>query len=288
MPGGGGGTKTFHFSTNGGGPSGFSFSNPQSIFDEFVRSGGGGVGGDDDDDLSNIFSAFGGAGARPGGGSRRMRTGFSDSGRSARQPAPEVTTVERPLPVSLEDMFNGANKKMKIKRKVFDETGKRTLTDQVLDVPIKPGLKKGSKIRFKGVGDQEEGGQQDLCFVVEEVCSPNSPIPSPSLSRHSFTNVMQKPHAIYTRDGDDLVMMVDLDLKEALTGWKRTVTTIDKKQIGIDKAGPTQPGSQDVYPNLGMPISKKPGSRGNFIVKYNVKFPTSLTAQQKQKLKEIL
>lgn len=171
MP-GGGGTRTFHFSTNGGGPSGFNFSNPHSIFDEFVRSGG--AGGDDDDDFSNLFSAFGGAGARPSGGRSRMRTGgFGDSGRSARQPAaPEVTTVERPLPVSLEDMFNGANKKMKIKRKVFDETGKRTLTDQVLDVPIKPGLKKGSKIRFKGVGDQEEGGQQDLCFVVEEVRFP--------------------------------------------------------------------------------------------------------------------
>lgn len=181
MPGGGGGgARTFHFSTNGGGPSGFSFSNPQSIFDEFVRSGGGGVGGDDDDDFSNIFSAFGGTGARPGGRSSRMRTGgFGDSGRSARQPAaPEVTTVERPLPVSLEDMFNGANKKMKIKRKVFDETGKRTLTDQVLDVPIKPGLKKGSKIRFKGVGDQEEGGQQDLCFVVEEVSSFKSSAPA--------------------------------------------------------------------------------------------------------------
>lgn len=186
MPGAGGGTKTFHFSTNGGGPSGFSFSNPQSIFDEFVRSGGGGVGGDEDDDLGNIFSAFGGAGARPGGGSRRMRTGFNDSGRSARQPAPEVTTVERPLPVSLEDMFNGANKKMKIKRKVFDETGKRTLTDQVLDVPIKPGLKKGSKIRFKGVGDQEEGGQQDLCFVVEEVCFPNFPTCFPPISFFLF------------------------------------------------------------------------------------------------------
>lgn len=100
--------------------------------------------------------------------------------------------------------------------------------------------------------------------------------------------MIQKPHAIYTRDGDDLIMTIDLELKEALTGWKRTVTTIDQKQINLEKAGPTQPGSQDVYPGLGMPISKKPGSRGNFIVKYNVKFPTSLTAQQKQKLKEIL
>lgn len=37
-----------------------------------------------------------------------------------------------------------------------------------------------------------------------------------------------------------------------------------------------------------MPISKKPGQRGDFIVKYNVKFPTSLTAAQKQKLRETL
>lgn len=83
-------------------------------------------------------------------------------------------------------------------------------------------------------------------------------------------------------------MTVDLDLKEALTGWKRTVTTIDGKQINLDKAGPTQPGSQEIYPGLGMPISKKPGQRGNFIIKYNVKFPTTLTAEQKKTLREVL
>lgn len=83
-------------------------------------------------------------------------------------------------------------------------------------------------------------------------------------------------------------MTVDLDLKEALTGWNRTVTTIDGKNISLDKGGPTQPGSSDSYPDLGMPLSKQPGTRGNFIIKYNVKFPTSLTAEQKRALKEIL
>jgi DnaJ homolog subfamily B member 4 len=77
-------------------------------------------------------------------------------------------------------------------------------------------------------------------------------------------------------------------LKEALTGWKRTVTTIDNKQLNIDKAGPTQPGSSDRYPGLGMPVSKKPGTRGDFIIKYNVKFPATLTTVQKAKLREIL
>lgn len=268
MPGGGGGgARTFHFSTNGGGPGGFSFSNPNNIFAEFMRQGGGGGGaaGLDDDDLAGFFGGMG------GGGRPRMRTSYNGAGgdpfggRGHREATPEVTTVERALPLTLEELYKGVTKKMKIKRKTFDEAGKRTTSDQVLEVPIKPGLKKGSKIKFKGVGDQEEGGQQDLHFIVEE-----------------------KPHPLYVRDGDDLIHTVELPLKDALTGWKRAVTTIDGKQLTLDKAGPTSPGSTDSYPGQGMPISKKPGERGNFIIKYNIKFPTSLTAQQKQELKNIL
>lgn len=99
--------------------------------------------------------------------------------------------------------------------------------------------------------------------------------------------LLQKAHPLFTRDGDDIILNIELNLKEALTGWKRTVTTIDGKNLVIDKAGPTQPGSSDTYPDLGMP-TKKPGQRGNFIVKYNVKFPPTLTAEQKRKLKDIL
>ncbi|ORY71680.1 DnaJ domain-containing protein [Pseudomassariella vexata] len=271
----GGGERTYHFSTGGGGGGGgFNFSNAENIFAEFMRNGGsgGGVGGLDSEDIAGIFGGMGPMPRSAGGSARssRMRssTGFGgpDPFRSsAREATPEVTTVERGLPLTLEELFNGVTKKMKIKRKTFDDSGKRTTSDQVLEVPIKPGLKKGSKIKFKGVGDQEEGGKQDLHFIVEE-----------------------KKHPLYVRDGDDLIHTMDLPLKEALTGWKRTVTTIDGRQLTIDKGGPTAPGSSDTYPSLGMPISKKPGERGNFIIKYNVKFPTTLTAQQKTELKRIL
>ena len=162
MPGGGGGggTRTFNFSTGGGG---FKSNNPFDIYNSFMSANGGAA------DLNDIFSGMAGGGGFTGGGMPRpSRGGFGDE-RPARHHTPDVTTVERPLPVSLEEMFNGTQKKMKIKRKMFDDSGKRTTTDTVLDVPIKAGLKKGSKIRFKGVGDQEEGGQQDLVFIVEEV-----------------------------------------------------------------------------------------------------------------------
>ncbi|CAK7563439.1 MAG: Molecular chaperone (DnaJ super) [Sporothrix epigloea] len=276
MPSGG---RPFTFTTSSGpGGSSYKFNNPNATFSDFLRSMGasglddlggggfpgmGGMGGGMPRSSKSGGSSFGGSpfGGMPGG----MSGGDDPFGRSVRQQTPEVSTVERPLPVSLEEMFNGTTKRMKIKRKMYDDSGKRTTTDTVLEVPIKAGLKQGSKIRFKGVGDQEEGGQQDLVFIVEE-----------------------KKHPLYTRDGDDVVATVELDLKEALTGWKRIVTTIDGKKINLEKSGPTQPGSCDSYPSLGMPISKQPGQRGKFVVKYNVKFPTTLTQDQKQKLREIL
>lgn len=68
----------------------------------------------------------------------------------------------------------------------------------------------------------------------------------------------------------------------------RRVTTIDGKQLPIEKGGPTQPESEDRFPGLGMPNSKKPEERGDLVIKYHVEFPTSLTANQKASLREIL
>lgn len=264
MPGGfsfggmpGGGTRSFHFSTNGG--QGFSFSDPNDIFSSFTRSGGAG-GGAEDDDVFNLLNSFGGA---RGSGSRRSTGNFAP--RPARPQTPEVTIVERNLPVTLEELFKGAHKKMKIKRKTFNAQGQRITEDKILEMDIRPGLKAGSKIKFSGVGDQEEGGTQDLHFIVTE-----------------------KPHPTLTREGDDLRTTIDLDLKEALTGWKRTVTTIDSKQLNVSGVGPTQPGYEEIFPGLGMPISKKPNERGNFIVQVKVNFPRSLTTAQKTKIKEAL
>jgi DnaJ homolog subfamily B member 4 len=143
----------FHYSTNGGH---FSFSDPDNIFAQFER----------DDGLGGMFSNMRGSrsGKRPGKGSG---SGF---GRSA---TPDVTVLEKALPLSLEELFNGTTKRMKIKRKKYDlATGKQISEDRILELPIKPGLKAGSKIKFKDVGDQAEGGTQDMHFIVEEVrCS---------------------------------------------------------------------------------------------------------------------
>lgn len=98
----------------------------------------------------------------------------------------------------------------------------------------------------------------------------------------------QKDHPLFKRDGDDIRHTVEISLKEALTGWKRTVSTIDGKQLSVGSGGPTQPTWEEKFPGLGMPKSKKPSERGDFIVGVKIKFPTSLSADKKEKLKEIL
>ena len=90
------------------------------------------------------------------------------------------------------------------------------------------------------------------------------------------------------REDDNLRATIELDLKEALTGWRRTISTIDGKQVSVSGGGPTGPGFRETFPHLGMPKSKKPHERGDMIVEVKVKFPSSLTAAQKTKLKEIL
>ncbi|QIW98387.1 hypothetical protein AMS68_003905 [Peltaster fructicola] len=251
-----GGGRTFHFSTGGpgrGGAGGFGFSDPKDVFAEFFRSSAGG----DEDDLAGLFGG-GGFGGRPSG-----RGGFSNR---RREPEVETTVVEKPLLVSLEDIFTGTNKKLKVQRKTYDQqTGKQSVEDKILSVPIKPGLKAGSKIKYPNMGDQVEGGVQDLHFLVKE-----------------------KPHPLFTRDNDDIRATVEVDLKEALTGWSKTVTTIDKKQLNVSHSGPTPPTWQERFPGMGMPKSKTPSQRGDFIVGIKIKFPTSLTADQKQQLKQIL
>lgn len=132
--------------------------------------------GDDDDFGFSGFGMGGMPGGMPGGmnGMPRSKGGRAPGGGrfagGRRAPEPEVTVVEKPLAVSLEELFNGTTKKLKIKRKTYDQaTGKQSTQDRILEVPIKKGLKAGSKIKFSDVGDQVEGGTQDLHFIVSEV-----------------------------------------------------------------------------------------------------------------------
>ena len=199
----------------------------------------------------------------PGMGGGRGRA--HQQQRSQAPPAPPPA-LERSLAVSLEDLYKGVTKRLKVTRKVSGTGGRSS--DKILTVDVKPGWKAGTKIRFPREGDEYPNGAiQDIVFTLEE-----------------------KPHPTFTRRGDDLVVEVELTLVEALSGFSKTVKTLDGKTLPISASSSRviQPGQEERFPGEGMPISKKPGQKGDLVVKFVVKFPASLTAEQREGLKKVL
>ncbi|XP_047154395.1 dnaJ homolog subfamily B member 1 [Vigna umbellata] len=178
----------------------------------------------------------------------------------------KAAAVENALPCSLEDLYKGVKKKMKISRNVYDAFGKCRNVEEILTIEIKPGWKKGTKITFPEKGNQEPGViPADLIFVIDE-----------------------KPHALYRRDGNDLVINQEITLLEALTGKTLDITTLDGRSLVLPLTDIIKPGAEVVVPDEGMPISKEPGKKGNLRVKLDVKYPSRLTPEQKSDLRRVL
>ncbi|KAI5806662.1 DnaJ domain-containing protein [Peziza echinospora] len=260
-PGGGGGAGGFPgFGGFGGFQHGFNPTNPQHIWEQFTRQEG--FGGMDGFDFEYGFgSPLGGGAPR----TRREQHQHQHQQPNGRSKTPESTVVERHIGFTLEELFHGTKKKLRVKRKTFDANGKIQREDKDLEINVKPGMKAGSKFKFKGVGDEIDGTKQDLHFIIEE-----------------------KAHDHFVREGDNLITTLSIPLKDALIGWSRVINTIDGKQLTVRHGGPTSDKWQEVFPGQGMVLSKNPSQRGDLIVRANVVFPTSLSAEQKQKLKEIL
>ncbi|KAF4613936.1 hypothetical protein D9613_007511 [Agrocybe pediades] len=296
FPGAGGpGGTTFTFTSGGPGGGfggGFNPSDPQKIFEQMFSSGlfggmggmGGGMGGgrrgpsmsgmfggDDDDDMSG-FSSF--SGGMPGGMPRSRPQAQRAGGR--RPPSPtkpeKPAEITKPLKVSLEDLYSGTTKHLKVGRRLLDGTTE----DKVLEIAIHPGWKSGTKIRFPRAGNEQPSGEaQDLVFVVEE-----------------------KPHPVFKREGNDLIAHVKIPLTEALCGppegtakLHKTLELLDGRKLQIAvPMGVVKPGQTMVISGEGMPI-RKDGAvqrKGDIIVNWDVVFPERLTPAQKEGLRKIL
>ncbi|KAI3653788.1 hypothetical protein MP228_001735 [Amoeboaphelidium protococcarum] len=265
MPGG----TTFTFSSTGGmpGAGGFMPSDPNEIFSKFFQSFGGAAGGSgglDENDLRAFggipgFGGFPSAGRGGRGGGRAgsasgMAGGFPAFGQQQQFMSngggkPQV--VSKPLKISLEDLYKGCTKKLKVTRKIFDHSGQSMQAEKILTIDVKPGWKSGTKIKFSGEGDElPDGTAQDLEFVIEEL-----------------------PHTVYTREGDNLkVKITDLTITEAFCGFQRIVQTLDDRKLRINNNTVIQPPHTLRFAGEGMPNSKT-GKKGDLLVELHVKYP---------------
>ncbi|XP_056174832.1 uncharacterized protein LOC115686164 [Syzygium oleosum] len=246
-----------------GNSSGFNPRNAEDIFAEFFGSspfefGSSGPG------RSMRFQSDGGGGMFGGfgGGENIFRTYSEGGGAMPRKPPP----IESKLPCTLEELYSGSTRKMKISRTVMDANGRHTVETEILTIEVKPGWKKGTKITFPDKGNEQPNQlPADLVFVIDE-----------------------KAHDVYKRDGNDLILNHRVTLAEAIGGTTVNLATLDGRDLSIPVTDIVSPGYELVVAREGMPIVKEPGNRGDLRIKFEVKFPTRLTEEQRAGLKRAL
>jgi len=186
------------------------------------------------------------------------------SGRGAKKQDPPI---ERDLYLSLEEVYHGCTKKMKISRRVMNEDGHTSsIRDKILTITVKKGWKPGTKITFPQEGDQGPNNvPADIVFIVKD-----------------------KPHPRFCRDGANLIHTAKVPLGKALTGCTVEIHTLDERILHIPINDIVKPGYKKIVPGEGMPLVVAPCDKGDLIIEFDIEFPTSLTPEKKDHVRRAL
>ena len=97
----------------------------------------------------------------------------------------------------------------------------------------------------------------------------------------------QKPHAKFTRKGNDLHMDMVITLKEALLGFSRKFDHLDGHPVVVTSSKITKPAEVKRMKGEGMPIHNFPSEHGDLFVKFQFKMPNQLSEEQKTLIGQI-
>lgn len=198
--------------------------------------------------FEEMLNQFGFGGGGGGGGPFGFR----------QQPPRRNQTLNIQTDISLEDAFHGKD----MIANLTLPSGK----DQMIEVKIPAGIADGNILRLGGLGDDS---YQSM----------------PRGDLHLRVNV--RGHERFQRQGDDLVMPLEVDCIDAMLGKTVTVDTIDGKTLQVNIPAGVQYGQMLNLPGQGMPKVSDARFRGRLLLTINITIPKFLTDQQKDLLRQI-
>lgn len=142
------------------------------------------------------------------------------------------------------------------------KTHKQTLTvnEKKIRITIPAGIENGQTIKIAGHGGPGVNGGPDGDLYIT----------------FSIAN-----HSRFKRLGNDLYLLVDLDLYKAVLGGELTIDTLDGK-VKLKVKPETQNGTKVKLKEKGFPVYKNEGQYGDLLITYSIIIPTNLSEKQKK------
>jgi DnaJ-class molecular chaperone len=182
-----------------------------------------------------------------------------------KKPVPIVTTIE----LTFQQAYDGYNYPLHVDRFLVanpDSPEDKTYETETVYVTVPSGIDENEIIVVSNKGNVigENSGDIKCCIKI-------------------------KNDTAYTREGMDLRYKKELSLKESLCGFSFPIHHLDGKTYNINNTMGRiiAPGMKQIIPKLGMKRGD-PANYGNLIIDFEIKFPESLTLEQRETLLKTL
>ncbi|WP_236980547.1 DnaJ C-terminal domain-containing protein [Membranihabitans maritimus] len=142
---------------------------------------------------------------------------------------------------------------LKDQKQVININGKK------IRITIPAGIKNGQTIKISNQGESGvQGGPNGDLYITFNIQNDTS----------------------FTREGDNLLTTVNIDLYTAVLGGDQVITTLNGK-VRVKIPPGTQPGEKIRINSKGLPIYKQPDKRGDLIADVQVQIPRNISPEEK-------
>ncbi|MBI3888763.1 molecular chaperone DnaJ [Candidatus Nomurabacteria bacterium] len=134
--------------------------------------------------------------------------------------------------------------------------------EEEISVVIPAGIRDGEMIRMTGMGEAVSHGTAGDLYIKINVAA----------------------HPVFKREGNDLVMNLNLKLSDALLGTKYSIQTLDGE---IEVTIPEGVTINEILRVRGKGVPMSKNKRGDLLIKLNIKLPGKLSKQARATIEEL-
>jgi len=134
--------------------------------------------------------------------------------------------------------------------------------EEEISIVIPAGIRDGEMIRMSGMGEAISKGTAGDLYIKINVA----------------------PHPVFKREGNDLVMTLNLKLSDALLGTKYPIETLDGH---IEVTIPEGVSVNEILRVRGKGVPSAKNKRGDLLIKLNIKLPSKLSRKSRELIEEL-